>query len=83
MKLSTRHNRHPADYPRVTVGPENPIRVERDETAELYCDVDSKPSVQEVRWVRDGRFVQTQFRSVARLQSFFRFHVLTALNPGT
>jgi len=49
-------------YPRVTVGPENPIRVERDETAELYCEVDSKPSVQEVRWVRDGRFVQTQFR---------------------
>ena len=28
-----------ADYPRVTVGPENPIRVERDETAELYCEV--------------------------------------------
>ena len=51
-----------ADYPRVTVGPENPIRVERDETAELYCEVDSKPKVQEVRWVRDGRFVQTQFR---------------------
>ena len=67
-----------ADYPRVTVGPENPIRVERDETAELYCEVsltsplryhlplqpqvDSKPTVQEVRWVRDGRFVQTQFR---------------------
>merc|ERR1719422_1162642 len=49
-------------YPRVTVGPENPIRVERDETAELICEVDSKPSVQEVRWVRDGRFVQTQFR---------------------
>ena len=24
--------------------------------------MDSKPSVQEVRWVRDGRFVQTQFR---------------------
>merc|ERR1719471_2331368 len=49
-------------YPRVTVGPENPIRVERDETAELYCEVDSKPSVQEVRWIRDTRFVQTNFR---------------------
>ena len=23
----------------MTVGPENPIRVERDETAELYCEV--------------------------------------------
>ena len=51
-----------ADYPRVTVGPENPIRVERDDTAELFCQVDSKPKVQEVRWVRDIRFVQTQFR---------------------
>jgi len=49
-------------YPRVTVGPENPIRVERDETAELYCEVDSKPKVHEVRWMRDGRFVQTNFR---------------------
>ena len=81
MKL--RPNHHFADYPRVTVGPENPIRVERDETAELYCDVDSKPRVQEVRWVRDGRFVQTQFRSVACFQSCSLFYVLTALLPGT
>ena len=51
-----------SDYPRVTVGPENPIRVERDDTAELFCEVDSKPKVHEVRWVRDGRFVQTNFR---------------------
>ena len=51
-----------SDYPRVTVGPENPIRVERDDTAELFCQVDSKPPVEEVRWVRDIRFVQTQFR---------------------
>ena len=28
----------------------------------FILQVDSKPSVQEVRWVRDGRFVQTQFR---------------------
>ena len=46
----------------MTVGPENPIRVERDDTAELFCEVDSKPKVHEVRWVRDGRFVQTNFR---------------------
>ena len=46
----------------MTVGPENPIRVERDDTAELFCQVDSKPPVEEVRWVRDIRFVQTQFR---------------------
>ena len=50
------------DYPRVTVGPENPIRVERDDTAELFCEVDSKPRVAEVRWVRDNRFIQTNFR---------------------
>ena len=44
------------------MGPENPIRVERDDTAELFCEVDSKPRVAEVRWVRDNRFVQTSFR---------------------
>lgn len=44
------------------MGPENPIRVERDDTAELFCEVDSKPSVREVKWVRDIRFIQTNFR---------------------
>ena len=48
----------------MTVGPENPIRVERDDTAELFCEVDSKPKVHEVRWVRDGRFIQTNFRNL-------------------
>ena len=37
-----------SDFPRVTVGPENPLRVERDDTAELKCSVDSKPGVKEV-----------------------------------
>ena len=50
------------DYPRVTVGPENPVRVERDDTAILLCEVDSKPRVEEVRWVRDIRFVETKKR---------------------
>jgi len=51
-------------YPRVTVGPENPIRVERDETAELICEVDAKPGVAQVKWVRENRFVQQNFRHV-------------------
>ncbi len=37
-----------SDFPRVEVGPENPIMVERDDTAELKCEVDSKPAVSEV-----------------------------------
>ena len=53
-----------SDYPRVTVGPENPIRVERDETAELICEVDAKPGVAQVKWVRENRFVQQNFRHV-------------------
>ena len=35
-----------SDYPRVSVGPENPVRVERGEPATLECTVDSKPNVQ-------------------------------------
>ena len=37
-------------------------RVEHDDMAKLFCEVDSKPKVHEVRLVRDGRFVQTNFR---------------------
>ena len=37
-----------SDFARVSVGPENPIMVERDDTAELKCEVDAKPSVTEV-----------------------------------
>ena len=65
VKFGKRHLQNSVyfpDYPRVTVGPENPIRVERDDTAELFCEVDSKPRVAEVRWVRDNRFIQTNFR---------------------
>lgn len=46
-----------ADYPRVEVGPENPLQVERDSTAKLDCHVDSKPKVSGVRWTRNGRFI--------------------------
>ncbi|CAG9798116.1 unnamed protein product [Chironomus riparius] len=50
-----------ADYPRVEVGPENPLRVERDGTAKLECNVDAKPKVTNVRWTRGGRFISSSF----------------------
>ncbi|KAE8737392.1 hypothetical protein FOCC_FOCC017145 [Frankliniella occidentalis] len=50
-----------ADFPRVEIGPENPVRVERDGTATLQCNVDAKPRVSNVRWTRNGRFVATSF----------------------
>ncbi|KAM7353535.1 hemicentin protein echinoid isoform 1-T2 [Cochliomyia hominivorax] len=46
-------------YPRVEVGPENPLRVERDRTAKLECNVDAKPKVPNVRWTRNGRFISS------------------------
>ena len=50
------------DFPRVVVGPENPLKVEKDETAQLECAVDSKPSVSTVKWTRNGRFIDTHFK---------------------
>ena len=50
------------DFPRVTVGPENPIKVEKDDTAQLQCGVDSKPTVNTVKWLRNGRFIDTHFK---------------------
>ncbi len=50
------------DFPRVSVGPENPMRVERDETAQLECSVDAKPAVNSVKWTRTGRFIDTNFK---------------------
>ncbi|XP_055919081.1 nephrin-like isoform X1 [Eupeodes corollae] len=46
-------------YPRVEVGPENPLRIERDRTAKLECNVDAKPKVPNVRWTRNGRFISS------------------------
>lgn len=46
-------------YPRVEIGPENPLRVERDGTAKLECNVDAKPKVTNVRWTRNGRFISS------------------------
>ena len=49
------------DFPRVKVGPENPLRVEKGTPARLTCNVDSKPAVSSVRWTRNGRFSETSF----------------------
>ncbi|XP_037928316.1 titin [Teleopsis dalmanni] len=46
-------------YPRVSIGPENPLRVERDRTAKLECNVDAKPKVPNIRWTRNGRFISS------------------------
>ena len=46
----------------MTVGPENPLRVEREDTAVMNCQVDAKPRVNDVKWVRDGRFIQQTFK---------------------
>ncbi|XP_067623295.1 neural cell adhesion molecule 1 [Eurosta solidaginis] len=44
-------------YPRVEVGPQNPLRIERDHMAKLECNVDAKPKVSNVRWSRKGQYV--------------------------
>lgn len=41
------------------VGPENPLRVERDTTAKLVCNVDAKPKVTNVRWTRNNRHISS------------------------
>ncbi|XP_057656813.1 contactin-5 isoform X1 [Diorhabda carinulata] len=46
-------------FPRVEVGPENPLRVERDSQATLRCSVDAKPKVTTIRWTRNNRFISS------------------------
>ncbi|XP_069704105.1 hemicentin-1 isoform X7 [Periplaneta americana] len=60
-KLDARVTLNVNYFPRVEVGPENPLRVERDATANLQCTVDAKPKVNNVRWTRNGRFIATAF----------------------
>lgn len=52
------------DFPRVNVGPENPLRVERDSQATLECNVDAKPKVTGVRWMRNSRFISPNYNHV-------------------
>ncbi|CAH0770951.1 unnamed protein product [Bemisia tabaci] len=53
-------------FPRVEVGPEPVVRVEREGTVTLQCNVDAKPRVSGVRWTRNGRFVATSFTHTLR-----------------
>nr|XP_029713722.1 hemicentin-2-like isoform X1 [Aedes albopictus] len=46
-------------FPRVEIGPENPMSVERDQTAKLECNVDAKPKPERVQWTRNGRFISS------------------------
>ncbi|KAJ8967553.1 hypothetical protein NQ314_002869 [Rhamnusium bicolor] len=51
-------------FPRVEVGPENPLRVERGSQATLQCTVDAKPKVTTVRWTRNNRFISSSHNHI-------------------
>lgn len=51
-------------FPRIEVGPENPLKVERDAQAILQCTVDAKPKVNGVRWMRNSRFISSNYNHV-------------------
>ncbi|XP_066252109.1 hemicentin-1 isoform X1 [Euwallacea similis] len=53
-------------FPRVVVGPENPLRIERDSKATLECNVDAKPKVSGVRWMRNSRFISSSYNHEIR-----------------
>ncbi|XP_014362563.2 hemicentin-2 [Papilio machaon] len=48
-------------FPRVEIGPENPLRIEVDGTATMDCKVDAKPKVTSVRWTRNGKYISNSF----------------------
>ncbi|XP_072939303.1 B-cell receptor CD22 [Epargyreus clarus] len=48
-------------FPRIEIGPENPLRVEIDGTATMECKVDAKPKVNTVRWTRNGKYISNSF----------------------
>ena len=66
------------DFPVVTVGPDNPYRVELDHTAEMMCHVDAKPATESVRWEYAGRFIDTNYRHIipqVKCLAFSHFNV--------
>ncbi|KAF7987144.1 hypothetical protein HCN44_001334, partial [Aphidius gifuensis] len=48
-------------FPRVSVGPENPLKVKVGDKATIQCMVDAKPIANRVKWTRDGSFIATSF----------------------
>ncbi|KAK9729566.1 Immunoglobulin domain [Popillia japonica] len=59
IKLETTVSLNVNYFPRVEVGPENPLRVERDSSTSLQCTVDAKPKAMSVQWTRNGRIITT------------------------
>jgi len=53
------------DAPRVRVST-TPLSVEKGASALLGCEVDAKPAVSNVRWLRNGRFIATTFNHTLR-----------------
>ncbi|CAH2015543.1 unnamed protein product, partial [Acanthoscelides obtectus] len=51
-------------FPRVEVGPDNPLRVEKDSQATLQCAVDAKPKVTAVRWTRNNRYISSSHNHI-------------------
>ncbi|XP_058789881.1 hemicentin-1 isoform X2 [Phymastichus coffea] len=51
-------------FPRVSLGSENPLKVEVNNMATLKCKVDSKPAVTSVRWLKDNSFVAMSFNHI-------------------
>lgn len=47
-------------YPRIKIGPANPMRVELNHPTTLTCDVSAKPAVKNVKWTRGGRYIDTR-----------------------
>ncbi|CAH0692935.1 unnamed protein product, partial [Chilo suppressalis] len=62
-------------FPRVSIGPENPMRVEIDGSATMECIVDAKPKVNSVRWSRNGKYISNSFQH--------SLHALTVEDAGT
>lgn len=48
-------------FPRVSVGPENPLKIKVGDKATIQCMVDAKPIANRVKWTRDGSFIATSF----------------------
>ncbi|CAG0896284.1 unnamed protein product [Darwinula stevensoni] len=56
-------------FPRVTVGPVNPVKVLEGSSVALECKVDAKPPAVGVRWMRNGRVLSRGYRhSLDRLE---------------
>ncbi|XP_076340244.1 cell adhesion molecule Dscam1-like isoform X1 [Tachypleus tridentatus] len=58
-------------FPRVTVGPYNPLNILLDKEAILTCSVVANPSVHSVRWVKDNQLLSNAYN-----------YTISAVTPG-